>query len=174
MGEFRALLIEGIFYEDDARRLLCDTGRGVKDVRVDLRALLGQRVRIAAHHLPRDPDPLRWGGGACLWQPSGRCPAGHHDRPTWLYNFVAEGVLDETEDVFRVEGFDGGVVEVALATMLPGHHARVAAATVLSAEAMREALDASGMESSVEGLGARIENLQEILGRLRTRSEEPG
>lgn len=162
---FHALLLEGVF--NLGVDFSCYTSESTKDVAETLRPFLGQRVRVAAHHLPLRLDSTRWGCGSCLWQDgqagAGPCPAGHATRPSWLYNVSVEGVLEPTDDLdWRVVGFDGTVTNLELRRMMPGHVGRILAATVLSVEQMRDALSASGLAGAVESLGS----LQDVLGRL--------
>jgi len=167
MDGFRALLVEGVFYKTDSR-LLCASDRGVVDVNAMLSPLQGQRVRLAAHHLPPNPpDPTKWGGGCCLWEQTGRCPAGHHARPTWLFNLSHEGILVQDGATWVVESFDGTRTPFRLEEMLVGHQARVAAATVLDLEKMRDALGAAGGSDEVESLVERANDLHDLLSRIR-------
>jgi len=134
-----------------------------------LSVLEGQRVKFAAHHLPptTQPDPSKWGGGCCLWQPSGKCPAGHHERPTWLFNISLEGVLIRTGEAWSVESFDGKTTALSLREMLVGHHARITSATLLDVEKMREAVESKNMTDTVEDLASRADDLRDLLTRLR-------
>lgn len=173
MDEFQAILIEGHFtYEMGG--LVCHAAQGRVLVDEVLSPFEGKRVRIAAHHLPpMPPDPTRWAGGACRWQDQGLCPAGHHARPTWLYNESVEGVLERAGlGDWVVVAFNGTRTNLPLAQLLVGHSARIAAATVVSVEKMRESLEAKGMQGTVEGMTERVADLRELLGRLRGRPGE--
>lgn len=168
MEGFRALLLEGVFY-NDGPRFLCASHKGIEDVPSVLSSVEGQRVKFAAHHLPptTQPDPTKWGGGCCLWQPSGRCPAGHAERPSWLFNISLEGVLLRSGDAWSVQSFDGQTTVLSLQEMLIGHHARIATATLLDVEKMRDVVESNNMTDTVEDLAARADGLRDLLTRLR-------
>jgi len=166
MEGFRALLLEGVFYNKDSQ-LLCTSNKGVENLFDMLTSVEGQRIKFAAHHLPPtlQPDPSKWGGGCCLWQPA-KCPAGHSEKPTWLFNLSVEGILVRSNAVWSIESFDGKTTALPLQTMLVGHYARVAAATMLDVEKMREAVASQDLPN-VEGLASRAEDLRKLLSRLR-------
>ena len=153
MPDFRACLIEGVFYDD----LRCDSGQNLQ---VDLQLLEGQRVRIAAHYLPSSPpDMSHPGAGSCLW-PVGKCPAGHVGNSLWLFNVTGEGVLvSKGGGVWGIEGASGQEQILPLGTLLPGHRARVAAASLLSVEEMRDAVAGAGLSDAVK----RVSDLQTVL-----------
>lgn len=165
--DFHAVLLEGIFYKDLRGNLAIQTPDGETLVSSVLQPLLGKQVQLAVHHVPpMPPDPGRWGGGCCLWQPS-RCPAGHHEQSGWLYNVSGQGFLSEAGDDWTLEGFDGSTQLLRLNLFLPGHHARVAAATLFSVEGMRENLARSGGLDLVDTLGTKASNLRDLLERLQ-------
>jgi hypothetical protein len=164
MADFPILLREGAFHGSP---LVVTAGTDTWVVSDLLAPFEGKRVRVAAHHLPSALDPARWGGGSCGWAASGWCPAGHHLRPTWLYNVTAEGVLvRDVADQWVVEVPSGQRVVLDLATNLMGHTGRVAAALVSTVEEMRDAL--GGVAGVVEGLGVRATDLRELLARLKS------
>lgn len=187
-GEFQAVLLEGIFFlgtnpypdahgrtRDGFYDLLVQESpskmaRSAYDV---LLPLVGQKVQFAAHHVPSLPiDPTRWGAGSCLWQASGSCPFGHHQNPGSLFNVSEQGVLaydldhEKGEGGWWIEKFDGGRVMLPLAHALSGHQARIAAATVLSVEEMRAALEEAGGVGSIDALGAKLSDVKDLLERL--------
>jgi hypothetical protein len=184
MADFHAVLLEGLFFlsEDpypDSRGqtdpsfkdLLVHTPTGVKSVFATLRPLVNEQVYFSTHHVPSDPiDPSRWGGGACLWQPAAMCPFGHHKNPSSLFNLTAQGFLvfdlDHTTKTggWWVIGPDGSKTILPLTAFLPGHTGRVAAATVMAAERMRDAALAAGMD--VESLGQRVTDLRDLVADL--------
>jgi len=124
---------------------------------------IGQRVRLAAHHLPSDPiDPMRWGGGSCGYQP-GPCPVGHHLDPTRMYSFAGEGILDRDGSEWVLLRFDGAVVRVGLSA-LAGHRGRIVAAPLIDVDAMRDQVVSAGIDADV---GIRVDELRSVLDRLR-------
>ncbi len=184
MGDFQAILLEGVFFlsEDpypdsrgvelpDYRDLLVQTPTGVRSAFATLRTLVGERVYLATHHVPSDPiDPTRWGGGSCHWQPAGICPFGHHNVPTRLFNLTAQGVLVYDLDHalktggWSVVGADGSHTILPLVLALPGHDGRLACATVMVAEQMRDAAMSAGLD--VESLGKRTTDLRNLVADL--------
>lgn len=162
MGDFRAILLEGVFYKNGVD-LVCIGDKGKDSVGENLSSFVGQRVQIAAHHFPPNSSNMgAWGGGSCLWQTSGHCPAGHHERPSWLYNVSAEGLLQESESGWDVVVFGGATITLPFSHMLPGHHARVLVATVFSVEQMRDIVSTKGLDGVVDSVG----DLQSVLSRL--------
>lgn len=172
MGNFTAILIEGIFYHDDAGSLMVQPYRGRAEVVHGLLSpLRGENVRIAIQHLPQMPlDPEAWGGGSCLHQrDGGRCPFGHADDPQSILNFVAEGELQtpaESSSDWFIRSFAGTETRLPLGHLV-GHHGRLAAATLFSVEEMKDKIAQAGMLDSVEGLGAQVNNLRDLLERLK-------
>jgi hypothetical protein len=190
VSDFQALLLEGIFYQDDDHGLMVTPDKGPPVRVIDALMRLNERnVQISAHHLPvMPPDPTRWGGGCCFWE-QGRagqfkaygsdtepfCPFGHHHEPTKLFNLVAQGILHykgefyPSEDRVVIHQFDGTEVDfkTAFQSYLPGHRGRIAAATVVDIEKMREALLKSGGLGMVEGMGERINDLKDMLSRMQ-------
>lgn len=184
MGEFQAILLEGLFFltsepypdsmgvtQPDYTGLAVQTTSGVRSVYDTLRPLVGQHVYFAVHHVPSDPvDVARWGGGSCLWQPAARCPFGHHEHPTRLFNLTAQGTLVyDLDHAARTGGWwvllsDGSKVILPLVSFLPGHSARIAACSVVAAEQMRDVAMAAGMD--VVRLGQRVTELRDLVADL--------
>jgi len=187
VSEFQAILLEGLFYTSDSpypdakgevragfndlmvRR---DTGSPVS-VYDTLLPLVGERIQFSTHHLPSmPPDINRWGGGPCFWEDVGHCPFGHHETPGRLFNIAGEGIL--SYDLNHATGsggwwldkFDGTRTMLPLSWALVGHRGRVAAATTLSVEQMRESLLSSGRGGDIEALGAKITDLRDLMEQL--------
>ena len=191
MRGFHAILLEGVFYLGDMpypdvhgeiregyNDLLCPSKSGPKSVYDELLPLVGQKVRVAAHHLPQLPiDANRWGGGSCMLQRTGYCPFGHHENPGRLFNISTEGILvydldhANAEGGWWVEQFDGTRVALPLAHALVGHQSRVAAATATAIDEMRDVVTQSGMEP-VESLGNQVNDLTDLAERLRGKIRE--
>lgn len=193
MSEFNAILLEGIFYTTEEP--YPDSNEAVRqgfgDLRVapssgenqslydTLKPLIGRRVQLAFHHVPNMPiDPTRWGGGCCHWESYGRCPFGHHQEPTKLFNLAASGVLVYDLDHTKASGgwwleqFDGTRVMLPFAHVLPGHYGRVAAATLDAVDDMRSALEQLGELGSVEDIVGKATDLQAVLDRLTSLVKE--
>ncbi|MDB4278200.1 hypothetical protein N9917_01220 [Deltaproteobacteria bacterium] len=194
MSDFKALLIEGVFYQDDDHGLMVTPDTGPAFSIMDALMRVNERhVQISVHHLPpMPPDPTKQGGGCCLWggddprfQSHGGttfCSFGHHKHPTKLLNVVANGHLFykagfyPSESCVEVQQFDGTTVDFQQVFQhhLPGHTGRIAVATVVDIEKMREALLKSGGLGMVEGLGERVSDLKDILGKLKDIPKEKG
>jgi hypothetical protein len=187
MKDFQAILLEGLFYpsEDpypDANGVLRDgfndllvkpDSGPVQSVYETLKPFIGERVQIAVHQLPDSPPNLaRWGGGSCFWQDAGHCPFGHHEHPHRLFNVSGQGFLiydldhGKSEGGWWLEEPNGNRLMLPLALALTGHRARVATATALSVEEMRDALAASGELDSIEGIGNRVSDLKDLVSGL--------
>ena len=187
MSEFKAILLEGLFFlsEDpypDSQglikagftNLMVQTDDGlVKSVYDTLRPFVGERVQLASHHLPNNPpDVSLWGGGSCFWEPSGQCPFGHHERPQALFNVSGEGILEYDLNHSKGSGGwwllrpDGTRDMLPFAHALRGHRSRVAVATLMTVDQMRDSLLASGALDTVEGLGKKVTELKDLVERL--------
>jgi hypothetical protein len=167
MGDLRAILVEGLFYIQDGK---ITTDRG--DLLYEhLEPLVGHDIQLAVHFLPPSPpDPTKWGGGCCMWQPA-ECPAGHHEHPDRILNIALRGVLGrDPGSRWFLDTFDGKQVDLPFA-LLDGHHGRVAAATVFDVQAMQESLAEKITPESLEALGVRANNLRDLMERLRIHTE---
>jgi len=158
--KFHAVLLEGLFFASPQGDLQVQTETGeIIPVLDRLLPLVGQQVQLAVHHLPSGGvDPSAWGWGSCQWKPA-ECPAGHHTRPNFLFSFSGNGVL--LQDPWRLDLSDGGTSPIDFAVM-PGHHGRLAAATVPDIEKLKDEL--IGLDAGV--LGAKVDELQEMLRKL--------
>lgn len=167
MGDLRTVLVEGLFYiqshENGQQVLTTNHGDDLFDV---LDPLVGQDIQLAVHFLPPvPPNPTKWGGGCCMWQPAD-CPAGHREHPDRILNIALRGVLGRKDGRWFMDTFEGKQVEIPF-TLLDGHHGRVAAATVFDVQAMQEALAEKITPESLETLGVRANNLRDLMERLR-------
>lgn len=156
MPEFKAYLVEGVFSGD--------LRVGDKDLCAYLGPMVGTRVRVAAHYVPSTPpDPARAGAGSCLW-PLGQCPQ-HRSTPHWMFNVVGEGALLSTgPGCWGVEQLDGTVISLPLGEVLPGHHARVAAASVFTVDQMRDLVEGAGLSDVAD----KVTDLHGLLHRLKS------
>lgn len=162
MSDFRVILVEGLFYEQDGHPCVEeDGGRHVRLAEI-LQPVVGQRVQFALHHLPpHGVDESQPGAGSCRY-PAGRgCPAGHDQHPLRLLTFHMEGVLQENP--WRIEHFSGTTTPIPFRGM-PGHYGRLATSTIADVEAMRERLASLGL-GAVQGMS--VEDLEKVLERLR-------
>lgn len=164
MSDFNLLLIEGLFYQRGAD-LYIEQDSGVhRSVTEALLPLVGQRVQFAMHHLP--PNGLQAGepgAGSCRFPQGVGCPVQHDKRPDHLLSFHLDGVLRNTP-TWGVEKFDGKVVSIPFVGMV-GHFGRVAAATILDVEAMRDSLLKTATSMGSSGLNAK--DIETLLDRLR-------
>ena len=170
MPEFQAILLEGLYYRDEKGRLVVKDERAqqtqvVEDV---LTPLVDEDVQLALHHFPPNGiEEGRWGGGCCMWEKVGLCPAGHHEHPDVLINVHGRGVLRRDEDRWFLDQFGGGSIPLPF-PLLDGHYARVVVATVFDAEKMQEALAAHGGDlEQVQALGAQVQTLKGLAEQLK-------
>lgn len=162
MVDFHAILLEGSFFSDPRGLSIRTTQGPVVLVDSALAPLENEHAQIALHYLPAGGlKPGAWGMGSCEWYPRA-CPVGHHQNPGYFFSFVGHGVL--RRDPWRLDLFAGGSTEIQFEKML-GHHGRMAAATVMSVEAMREKADLG----AVTGVGA--ESLKDLFRQLGSKGK---
>ena len=160
------VLLEGLFTTNESGDdLFVQSDRGRSSVSEHLVPMLGQQVRLAAHHLPSNPiNPARWGGGSCEHQ-GGICPFGHHQDPTRMYSFAGEGVLKRSHHgKWLLSTFEGQLLVPQLDDLC-GHWGRVACVSVTAVERMRDVVAKSGLDAN---LGVRASELKDLLSRLRS------
>ena len=166
--DFQVVLIEGVFYEHGGDYLIRPGPIApTRSIRGELGPLVGLQLRLALHHLPPDLSALdesKWGGGACLWQPA-PCPAGHHKRPGYLLNVSAEGTLQEDGGTWRLDRSEDPPLELPFPLMV-GHYGRLAAATLVDMDKMRESTSAGDL-GQIEALGSQLSSIKELLERMR-------
>lgn len=162
--DFKAILIEGLFYEQDSSLSVEQDGGVHTALDVALHPLVGHRVQFAVHHLPPNGvQPGTPGAGSCKFPGGKGCPVQHDQHPDRLLAFHMDGVLRMRP--WRMEKFDGSLVPIPFGGMV-GHFGRVAGASIVDVEAMRGAmagLDPTAFTSA--GLGSA--DLEQILSRLR-------
>lgn len=161
---FNAILLEGLFYEKEGCFFVEQDGGKHTSLAEVLLPVKDTRVQFAVHHLPpHGLQPGEPGAGSCRF-PQGRgCPVRHDQFPDRLLAMHLDGVL--RADPWRLEKFDGSVITIPFGGMV-GHFGRLAVATILDVEAMRESLahlDPTALASS--GLG--VADLERLLDRLR-------
>lgn len=158
MEKFAAHLLEGVFFlgdkpYPDAQGFVCKDFRELMvsyknqtpvSVYPVLQALVGQEVQIAVHQCPQPPFTGP-GLGSCLW-PKG-CPYGHQNVPKQLFQLAERGVLvydldhEHCSGGWWIEKFDGSRVMLPLVIGLVGHHGRIAIATIMQVEKLRDVLE---------------------------------
>lgn len=157
MGDLHTILLEGLGHIRGGK--LHIEGNEVAGC---LGPFVGGDVHLAVHFLPPiPPDPNRWGGGCCLWEP-GPCPAGHREHPDRILNVALRGVLRNDGARWWVDTFDGRSVDVPF-DLLDGHYGRVAVATVLSVQAMEEVVS----NHDLDQIGVRAQDLRDLLNRMQ-------
>lgn len=158
----RLVLLEGLFFWKDGHLMV--EGRVVEDV---LHPLIGENVRFAMHQVPlHGIDTAKWGGGCCHWQPAD-CPVGHQHDPGFLLNISGEGILQMDGERWWLARFDGGRTELPLG-LLEGHDGRIACATVLDAEKVREAVSGAGLEA----IGVQVRHLRDVVSQFQRAAAE--
>lgn len=165
--EFKGLQVIdliGVFYKEGGRLMVADEFDGTRDVLEALEPVVGEELRLLAHHRPTDPpDKERWGGGCCFLENTGECHFGHDEEPGDLFTLNLVGVL-------RVEGLkifidtkEDGTKECAVDT-LTGHRSQIVVTSIPDLEEIDEkvkSFDPSNIENPT------IENLTERLNELR-------
>jgi hypothetical protein len=156
-------LLEGVFYEDDNGNLtVADEARGAVVVADALKSLVGRKLVLLAHHRPLDPpDRDRWGGGACLYEPAGECPVGHHDRPGWLYTFHHVGTLSCAGSKWAVTTDQGERHEPWLAALV-GHRSQIVLSALPDVEDLKAKLNLDEQPNTIEELQARITAMRDL------------
>ena len=139
---FKSVLVDGVFYKKDSVLLVKrDDNPEPTVVDDELEKLIGQKIQITVHHWP--PTPVvsdRWGGGCCMWEQKGECPAGHHKNPAYLLNFSASGVLRHTDSKWWME-VEKDTIETIPLDMMEGHIGRIVAVTLIDASTFADDLD---------------------------------
>jgi len=125
---FEAAFVEGVFYIDHEMGggLHIRSSKGVEKVSDLLQPLKDTKVQLALHYLP-SMTPDRWGAGCCYWEPFGKCPAGHHNDPTFLLHFAESGILTLHEDKWSIQT-DSSIKAVPF-DLVEGHDARLVVVT---------------------------------------------
>jgi hypothetical protein len=152
------------FVHVDPDRVLVKEKATTKRVVEVMKPALGQNIIFSMHHVPVVMNPFQWGGGNCIWQPEGWCPAGHHLDPLCFFHLQETGILGIEEGVWGLRTFMGKWVPISFHSMV-GHFGRIASATVLDAERMKEELLSMGPEA-LETVGVSAKEAAEILGRM--------
>jgi len=163
VGELRTVLLEGIFYEEgDDFLVQMDSQPQPMSVREALTPMIDQDVHLAAHHFPATPlDKNRWGGGCCMWESAGKCPAGHHKDPAYLFNAMLDGVLRYDP----LKGWAVGEKAIDL-RLLAGHRSRIVAVIKFNLDKMRESLGSLDPNDLSE-LGGRATQMRDVLAQLQ-------
>jgi hypothetical protein len=179
LENFQAILLEGLFSVDgidwsskpesiDTDSIFCSSGSGKQFIKDALDPLLNQSVQISLHYYPPNGpsgiDLQKWGGGSCMWEPYGWCIAGHHENPHFLLNVSDKGLLTKKDGEYQLKLFNGTTISLPFSKLV-GHHSRIVAATHMDVEKMREALSSHDIPD-VEAVGAKVEDLKNLLGQL--------
>lgn len=167
--EFRVLNLVGVVYRHDDNSLhLVDEDHGDQKLEDELRAMTGGLVQAFLHHAPPEPhDPNRWGGGCCLWESSGKCPSGHHDRKGYLYEVTGTGQLVERGEKWFIERDSQSDLPIYL-DMLEGHRCRVSVVPqVGDPKSVIENLKNDVDMNDLEGLKKRASDLQDFLAKVK-------
>jgi len=164
VSDFKAILIEGLFYARDGNLCVEDDDGNHSTVDAILTPMLDKQVQLAVSHLPPHGIEADQPGAGCCRYPGGvGCPVEHDQFPTRLLSFHKEGVL--RSDPWRIDQFDGSSSRIPFRGM-PGHFGRLASATIVDVEAMREKL--SGMDlAAMAAQGINAEGLQAMLDKLK-------
>lgn len=162
-SSFNTLYLEGHFKLSQGQSIVRkDNGEEVCLLDI-LKPLLNHRVHFAIHHLPpKGIEADKPGLGSCFHPDGKGCPAKHATHPHRLLSFHLDGTLKSNP--LRVVKLDGIEVPVPLAGMY-GHYGRLAAATILDIDQMRDSLKDLDLESMAPN-GVPAEDLKKLLGQL--------
>lgn len=115
----QCFVLEGLFFSRDGE-LCCQAEEGIIKVSDSLLPLKDKEIDLFLCHKPPKPlQPDRWGGGSCYWQPSGKCPAGHHNLSSVLLRVKERGILVKIQDQWAIRA-EKGTVFLPF-NMLEGH-----------------------------------------------------
>ncbi|MFA6234556.1 MAG: hypothetical protein WC824_10295 [Bacteroidota bacterium] len=156
-----SILIEGLFYRDEKSCLCAKSMNGEISIVEDiLKSIQDKEIQFAMHHLPDFPlDPKRWGGGCCLWEPSGKCPAGHHENPGFLLSIAGKGILRFSDTGWHLITSEGEDISIPLHQM-EGHTGRIVAVSILE-------FKTTVNPGTLESIGAQAKQLQDTLGQFQ-------
>jgi len=173
VSNFRVVLLQGLFAmegnpdlgEADLDRwpldklLVYDEDANPQPVLGKLRPLVGSGpVVVSIHHRPpTPPDPRKWGGGCCLWEGYGWCPAGHHEDAGMLYNLAGQGEIVEVDEGLGLRV--GEEMRRLGLRKLVGHRGRILIAPVPDPSKLGT-LDPSNLAGLQEDLGSLIDVLR--------------
>jgi len=177
-SRFRMETLSGIFWIKDGKTLLLspEDGGDAIDVFAVLNSFVGFKVKVALHHWPTDPPQTgKWGGGCCFWQPSGKCPAGHHENPTYLLNVGGEGFLNRSGDSWWVDV--DGTLEPLPFDKMEGHQGRLVILTLIDLEEFKKGftlpdipLDGDGPQATpeqIDAVAAAARDLRDLVGQFK-------
>ena len=145
-------ILGGVFYRDADGHLCSEDGGIVEDA---LTPHLGCKVMVTVHHNPPNPPTEGWGGGSCMWEPTGSCPVGHHERPGWLHHVFAQGIL--SKEPWAVGGSLLGL------DFLEGHHSMLVIVEQFDAEAVAGSDDIGDLLTRATNLSSVLQTLSEKL-----------
>ena len=163
MGDLRTVLLEGIFYEEgDDILVQMDKHPQPVVVREALTPMIDQEIHLVAHHFPAEPlDETRWGGGCCMWESVGKCPAGHHKDHTYLFNLTAQGIL--CYDPIKGWTVDGQPIDLR---MLVGHRSRIVVVVKFNLDKMKASLGSLDF-NDLNALGEQAIQIKDTLANLQ-------
>lgn len=164
MSKFDLLHLEGLFYKDSENVFWVKPDDGPPErVYSALMAFVGKGpVHLVMHYLPSvPPDPQRWGGGCCMWQSSGHCPAGHHRNPGYLLHLSETGILQNHPDYgWSIEDSSGEELPLTNSlNELEGHMGRILVVPILNLRSQPDL-------ASVEAMSTKAEELRDLLNRF--------
>lgn len=158
-NEFRSILLEGAFYQAEDGGLWVSQTTSTLQVESELVPLLGLNLQVALHfNPPRSFDPTLWGGGSCLWQPTGKCPVGHHENPGLMLNLAGAGVLCRDGKAWWLHQ-DSGENLILPLSLLEGHYARVVMLSILSLTPQTGLADLENQASKLRDLMSQLSSM---------------
>ncbi len=151
---------EGVVYRKDDGYHVDDTLQGDTSLTAALRPLIPFTiVEFLGQHFPEAPLLMdRWGGGSCMWESTGKCPCGHHERPGYLFQFRESGKLE-----LKDSGWFLGGKNIPL-DLFEGHRSRIVVVPKLTQDDM---LNFSGDVSDLKGILEKITSLQDVFQSVK-------
>ncbi len=171
MAGTHVVVLKGVFYADPEKGLsVSEESQGTVSIRDILSTLVGTKVIFFACHKPVEPPcEEKWGGGCCFYEGLGRCPAGHHERPKWLFQIHRTGNLTAIEDGWGTE-IDGSVTDLHLG-FLEGHRSMIVATSLPSIEGLKEEFEVQD-PTDVDELTAKLERLRNLMSQVAGKDDE--
>jgi len=152
-------ILEGLFFWGEGS-FLCQTEEKCWKVKEVLLPLENKEVDLFLCHKPPNPPQLdRWGGGSCFWQPSGKCPAGHHNLSSVLLRVKERGILVDVRGEWHIRN-ERGLICLPF-KMLEGHSGIFTACSRVGPEMNN--VEYSSLEAAQVGVLSKIlETLKNI------------
>lgn len=163
--EFRVANYIGVIFWKEGWKL-ADEVKGEIDLDAEFQAMSGGTVEVMLQHAPPNPHVTgRWGGGCCMWESSGKCPSGHHERHGYLYSVRGKGKIERKDKSVRDGWYLDRQDEPLLAfcmNMLDGHRCSVSIVPALDPSDIPQDFSKES-PSNLKDLVQRAEQLKQFI-----------